>query len=105
MLTIPKETLDKIHSLAKQLGDAISEANLRLLAKNDDCDWSATLMVVPFDVEMSDVPGIKDEKTGEEYDSLEEPDEWLLGEELDCTIYSTETNSLYNPGESGRDYF
>ena len=103
MVDIPKETLDKIHSLAKQLGDAIDEAGLRLLAKNDAFDWSASLMVVPCDVEMSDQAGTDEE--GNKYEALEPPDEWSLAGEIDCTVYSTETNSLYNPGESASDYF
>lgn len=103
MAEIPKETLDKIHSLAKQLGEAIDEAGLRLLAKNGSCDWSAFLMVVPYEVEMSDCPGTDEE--GNEYEELEPPAEWSLAGEIDCTVYSTETNSLYNPGESASNYF
>ena len=104
MVEIPKDTLDKIHSLAKQLGDAIDEAGLRLLAKNgSSCDWSAFLMVVPCEVEMSDFPGTDEE--GNEYEELEPPEEWSLAGEIDCTVYSTEINSLYKPGESARNYF
>ena len=103
MVKIPKETLDKIHSLAKQLGDAIDEAGLRLLAKNGSDDWSAYLMVVPCDVEMSDRPGTDEE--GNNYEELDPPYEWSLAREIDCTVYSTETNSLYNPGESASNYF
>lgn len=99
MRQIPKEQLDKIHSLAKQLDDAINEAGCRLLAQNGSCDWSAYLMVVPQEIEMSDMPG------REEYEKIETPEEWSLAGEIDCTVYSTETNSLYEEGQSNSNYF
>ena len=103
MRQIPKKQLDKIHSLAKQLDDAINEAGCRLLAKNGSCDWSAYLMVVPQEIEMSDMPG--EDENGEEYEEIETPAEWSLVRDISCTVFSTETNSLYEEGQSSRNYF
>ena len=103
MRQIPKEQLDKIHSLAKQLDDAINEAGCRLLAKNDSYDWSAYLMVVPQEIEMSDMPG--EDENLKEYEEIETPEEWSLAGDIDCTVYSTETNSLYEEGQSNSNYF
>lgn len=104
MRELTPEQKEKILNLAKQLGEAIVESDCRLLAKNDVCDWSATLIVVPTEIEMGEYGAEKqvDGKTqrGEPID-----EKGILDLPIDCTIYSAATNALYEEGDCGNNYF
>lgn len=105
MRELSAEQKEKILNLAKQLDEALDEANCRLLAKNGSCDWSATLLVVPTEVEMGErgIRELNEEGKMEEVESID--DDTALSLPIECTVYSTETNSLYEEGKCYSNYF
>lgn len=105
MRELSTEQKDKILNLAKQLDEALDEANCRLLAKNGSCDWSATLLVVPTEVEMGE-RGIREYNEDGEMQEVEPiDDDDALSLPIECTVFSTETNSLYEEGKCESNYF
>lgn len=108
MRKIPEEQLAKIRSLAKQLQDAVDEAECRLLAQNDD-SWDTTIRIVPVEVEMWDeARGLtpEEKEDGKDQCDLEiDLDTVPAIDELSVTILSTETNSLYEEGDGASNYF
>lgn len=105
MRELSTEQKEKILNLAKQLDEALDENNCRLLAKNGSCDWSATLLVVPKEVEMGE-RGIREYNADGEMEEVEPiDDDTVVSLPNECTVYSTETNSLYEEGKCYSNYF
>lgn len=105
MRELTQEQKQKIANLVNQLGTALDEANCRLLARNGSCTWDATLLVVPTEIEMG-VRGIEEpDEDGEmqEVEPIDDDDVFALP--IECTVFSTETNSLYEEGKCYRNYF
>jgi hypothetical protein len=108
MRKIPEEQLAKIRSLAKQLQDAVDEADCRLLAQND-CYWDTTIRLVPEEVEMwhkaRELTPEEDESGKDQCDLEIDLDTVPAIDDLSVTILSTETNSLYEEGDGAGNYF
>lgn len=93
MRELTPEQKAKFDSIAKQLDEALSEANCRLVAKEGEFDYSATLLILPTEVEMGEEGG-------------NEVDEGKIHQlPTDCTIYNTAVNHLYEEGECDSNYF
>lgn len=109
MRKIPEEQLAKIRSLAKQLQDAVDEAECRLLAQNDDGSWDTTIRIVPVEVEMwdeaRDLTPEEEEAEKDQCDLEIDLDTVPAIDDLSVTILSTETNSLYEEGDGAGNYF
>lgn len=97
MRKIPKETVDRIRSLAKDLQTAVRGADCRLLAQTG-MTWFSTLKLVPSEVEMWDSPKSPDVVP---IDPADVPSI----DELDVVVFDSEVNQLYNYGESARNVF
>lgn len=104
MRELTPEQKEKILNFAKQLDEALDEANCRLLAKNGSRDWDATLMVVPTEIEMGD-RGAEKEVDGESQEAEAIDEDGIVTLPIGCTVYSTETNSLYEEGDCYSNYF
>lgn len=105
MRELTQEQKQKILNLVNQLGEAIDEANCRLLARNASWDWSATLIVVPTEIEMGQYAAQKPDENGEMQSAEPIDEKGILDLPIDCTVYSTATNALYEEGDCGNNYF
>lgn len=105
MRELSTEQKEKILNLAKQLGEAVAEADCRLLAKNASYDWSATLIVVPTEIEMGQYGAQRPDENGEMQTAEPIDEKGILDLPIDCTVYSTSINALYEEGDCGNNYF
>lgn len=96
MRQIPEDKIKAIQAKTDELKALVDEADCRLIAYLDDCDWGFDLKVVPNEVEMGE-RGIYKEKEDEEAEPIDSAKLQTTG--LYGTVCNCEINNLYEEGE------
>jgi len=96
MRKIPDEQIKAIQAKADELRSLVEQADCRLIAYLDGCDWGFGLKVVPNEVEMGE-SGVDDET-----DSIDGGELQTTG--LYGTVCNCEINSLFEEGECADPY-
>lgn len=101
MRKIPEDKIKAIQAKAEELKALVDEADCRLIAYLDGCDWGFGLKVVPREVEMGEC-GIFNEKDGKDAEPIDSAELQTTG--IYGTVCNCEINSLYEEGECEDPY-